>query len=230
VCLGRLAVAALFVGLTVSPWVLRNYQAFGRFVPVKSNLAFELYQSQCVQKGGVLHDPIFGTHPNGGNNPERQEYARLGEMAYMDHKWEQFSEAVRANPTDFVERLWNRFLEATLVYVPFNTQDENRRLWQTWYSRLIYPLPFVCMVGLLATAPWHRLSREQWIVIGVYIAYMAPYIVVSYYDRYKFPVMGLEAIMLVWGVDRAMSSGSRLRLSDFEIAKPQAARAKEIVS
>jgi len=39
-------------------------------------------------------------------------------------------------------------------------------------------------------------------VIVVYIAFLMPYVVVSYYDRYKFPIMGTEVILLVWGIDR----------------------------
>ena len=165
---GRLAAAALAAGLVVAPWLVRNYQIFHRFIPIKSNLAFELYQSQCVQDGGVLHDPIWQSHPNHGGNAALMEYARLGEMAFMDHKWEQFREAVRADPADFLDRVWNRFQEALLVYVPFNLNEEDRggrRAEQIWYVRLFYPLPFVCLVGLLATAPFCRLSWPQWVVI-----------------------------------------------------------------
>jgi hypothetical protein len=156
----------------------------------------------------VLHDPIWSSHPNAGNNAALDEYVRLGEMAFMDRKWEQFRQAVKADPADFLQRVWNRFLEATLVYVPFNTADESRRPDQIWYARLVYPLPFVCLVALLATAPWSPLSREQWIVIGVYFAYLGPYIVVSYYDRYKFPVLGLEVLAVVWGGRRFLSPGA----------------------
>src|SRR5205807_1139324 len=154
------------------------------------------YQSQCLQPGGVLHDPIWATHPNFGNNPELREYVRLGEPAFMDRKWDQFAAAVRADPGDFLTRVGNRFVEALLVYVPFNTDDERRRPEATFYARLVYPLPFVCLVGLAAVAPWHRPRREQWVVIAVYLAYLLPYVAISYYDRYKVPVIGMEAVLL----------------------------------
>jgi hypothetical protein len=217
----RLAAAALCVGLVVAPWIVRNYRVFGRFIPIKSNLAFELYQSQCVQDGGVLHDPIWESHPNHGGNAALMEYAQLGEMAFMDRKWEQFRDSVRANTKDFLQRLWNRFLEAELVYVPFHTEDERRRPDQTWYAGLVYPLPFVCLIGLVATAPWHRLSWAQWVVIAVYLTYLMPYVVVSFYDRYKFPLLGTEVLLLLWGVDRLVrwAAGGEVAPA----AKPQAA-------
>jgi hypothetical protein len=209
------AVSMLAAGLTVSPWVIRNYQVFGRFIPVKSNLAFELYQSQCLQEGGVLHEGIWQTHPNNAGSAAIREFAQLGETAFLDRKWEQFRNSVRSDPADFLNRVWNRFLEATLLYVPFNPADEFRRPWLTWYARLIYPLPFVCLVGLAATALWRPLRREQWVVVGVYLAYLMPYVVVSYYERYKFPVMGIEVMLVLWGIDRILSLG---------VAEPQNAQ------
>src|SRR5262249_44218731 len=56
----RTALLAVAVaGLVVGPWVARNYLVFDRFIPVKSNLAYELYQSQCLQPDGVLRLKTF---------------------------------------------------------------------------------------------------------------------------------------------------------------------------
>ena len=205
------AIALIAAGLTVSPWVVRNYLVFGRFIPVKSNLAFELYQSQCVQEGGVLHDPIWAFHPNAGHNPALAEYARLGETAFMDRKWRQFADAVRANPTDFLKRVGNRLVEATLVYVPFSPTDEFRRPRQVWCARLVFPLPFVCLIGLLCMARFDPPGRIRWIVIGTYLAYLTPYVLVSYYERYKVPLLAVEVLLLTWGAERFLLPGSRLR-------------------
>jgi hypothetical protein len=199
----RLALALLAAGLTVAPWVIRNYLVFGRFIPVKSNLAYELHQSQCMQAGGVLRAPAFSNHPSGHNGEERRWYQQVGETAYLDEKWHLFRDAVRANPGDFVQRVTNRFLAATLVYVPFNPSDEVRRPGVLWLNRLAYPLPFLCLLVLVCTARWRPLTHAQRIVMGVYVVYLLPYVLVSYYERYKFPVIVAEAALLVWGIDRA---------------------------
>jgi len=198
----RFAVACLAAGLTVSPWVVRNYLVFGRFIPIKSNLGYELWQSQCLQRGGVLHDPIFNTHPYGSENQERREYRRVGEMAFLDDKWERFGKAVRADPLDFADRSASRFIEATLLYAPFNPRDAKRYPWMVGLGQLAFPLPFLCLTLLLVTAPLRPLSRAQWVVIGVYLAYLMPYVIISYYDRYKFPLLGTEVALVVWGVHR----------------------------
>jgi hypothetical protein len=197
-------IAVLMSMLTIAPWVIRNYLLFGRLIPVKSNLAFELYQSQCVQPGGVLSGNIFGSHPYANNGEERWLYQKMGEMAYLDEKWKLFCEAVRANPGDFVERTANRFFAATLEYAPFNSFEENQhpwRSWLPWVSRLAYPLPFLSLVVLLVSAIWRPLSAAQWIVIGVYISYLLPYVIVSYYERYKFPIIVAEVMLVVWALD-----------------------------
>jgi hypothetical protein len=49
---------------------------------------------------------------------------------------------------------------------------------------------------------WQRLAPAQWVVVGAYLLYLLPYVVVSYYDRYKFPVLVTEALLFVWGIER----------------------------
>src|SRR5262249_40419752 len=101
----RLALAVVAAGLTLAPWTGRNYLVFGRLIPVKSNLAYELYQSQCLQGDGLIQNTTFATHPYGGPGRERQEYKQLGEIPFLDHKREQFWESVWADPEDFLDRV-----------------------------------------------------------------------------------------------------------------------------
>jgi hypothetical protein len=199
---GRLAVALLASIVTISPWVIRNYLVFGRLIPVKSNLAYELYQSQCLQRGGVLQAAVFGSHPYVSANRERRDYQRLGEMEYLDRKWELFCEAVRENPGDFLGRIGKRFLAATLIYSPYAPQEENRHPWILRFTRWTYPLPFLCLLFLVVTAPLRSLGTAQWLVIAVYLTFLLPYVVVSYYDRYKFPLVVTETMLILFAADR----------------------------
>jgi hypothetical protein len=193
----RFVLALLCAALAMSPWIVRNYLVFGRIIPVKSNLAFELYQSQCLEENGLLTN--FRSHPSGLRNPEGREYLALRETAYLDRKWEQFLEAVAANPFDFADRVATRFLGTTLWYEPFQGQG---RPWVTWLKRLTHPLPFLAGVFLLFSAIWQPLTRPQWVVLGLYATYLLPYIVISYYERYGQPLLGIKVLLVVWGVER----------------------------
>jgi hypothetical protein len=202
---GRLGLALACAGLTLAPWTVRNYHVFGRLIPVKSNLAYELYQSQILQKDGLLQTRTFGKHPVADVTGSRREYKILGEIAFLDEKKIAFREAVVADPADFLDRVASRFLGATVWYVPMNRDEDARRPWTYLCCRLINPLPFVGFVVLLLSAARRPLSRAQWTVIGVYVLYLAPYVVVSYYERYAVPLLAVKALLVTWGVDRVAS-------------------------
>ena len=98
--------------------------------------------------------------------------------------------------------LANRLFAATLEYLPFNDFSESRRPWLLWLSEVVYPLPFLAMAILLITSPWRPLSAVQWVVIGTYLIYLLPYVIVSYYERYKYPLIAVAVALVLWGLVR----------------------------
>ncbi|HJT78978.1 MAG TPA: hypothetical protein VJ739_17410 [Gemmataceae bacterium] len=201
-----LIVAGLTAALALAPWTVRNYLVFGRLVPVKSNLAYELYQSQCLQKDGLLQGYTFSFHPYHAGTREGLEYSELGEAAYLDRKREQYWQAVRADPLNFLDRVACRLLGATLWYEPINRAAEARaRPWALRLSRLTYPLPFLGLLLLLLGAAWRPLARAQWLAVGFYGLYLLPYIGASYYERYGMPLLGIKVLLVLWAADRLLS-------------------------
>ena len=198
------AVAACVAGLTVAPWMVRNYLVFGRVVPVKSNLGYEFFQAQCLQSPGVLTVGWFGAHPGNGNSREAKEYQRLGEPAYIARKWEQFAEAVWTDPLDFLDRLASRVLCATLWYESSDPIRDARRPWLTWLNRCIHPLPFVAVLILLLVGIQGRLRAIEWVAIGTYVVYLLPYVTASYYDRYGMPLIGVKVLLVVFAIERLL--------------------------
>jgi hypothetical protein len=196
----RTALAVLAAALVLSPWMVRNYATLGRFVPVKSNLAYELYQSQCLQPDGLLQRATYNHHP-GGANAEGRQYTELGEAAFLDRKLTQFRQSVWNDPLDFLDRVAARLLGATVWYVPFNRQEPIAP-WLLLAYRLTHPLPFLALLLLIGTALRLPLSRQQGIVIGVYVLYLLPYVLASYYERYAFPLLVVKALLVLWAADR----------------------------
>lgn len=195
-------IAMLLAAVTLTPWTIRNYLAFGRLIPVKSNAAYELWQSQCVQKDGLLHH--FNGHPYVGPGRERQLYKNLGEMKLIDQKRELFWASVQADPLDFADRVAARLLGATLWYEPFDLTDKARRPYVLWLSRALHPLPFVALLFLALTAVFRRLHWVQWMVMGAYVLYIGPYIAVSYYERYAMPLLAVKVLLVIWAADRLL--------------------------
>jgi hypothetical protein len=200
-----LGIAILAAGLVLAPWTIRNYVVLGRLIPVKSNAAYELYQSQCLTPDGLIRSATFATHPNNASSGrERREYGELGEMAFLDRKREQFWQSVKADPQEFLDRAADRLFAATVWYVPFNREDPLNRPVAFWINRVTYPLPFLAAVFLLVTAARRPLHPIQWTVLGIYAFYLLPYVVVSYYQRYSAPLLAVNVLLVVLAVERCV--------------------------
>jgi 4-amino-4-deoxy-L-arabinose transferase-like glycosyltransferase len=93
----RPAAAALAFLVVVSPWFIRNERVFGRFIPFRSNFWLAFYQGNTWDTFDVYPDWANPPH----NQVEMDDYARLGEVAYMAEK-KQFAIAeVREHPARF---------------------------------------------------------------------------------------------------------------------------------
>jgi hypothetical protein len=193
--------SSLVAAAVMAPWVARNAIVFGRFIPVKSNLPFEVYQSNVLEPDGVLRDQTRRTHPFEDPGTERSRYRSLGEMAYLDEYRARSLEAIRRDPSGFLERVRNRLLAATLVYHSF-TGDEGKR--RVFLRALILPLPFLGLVVVLVTRAWSR-SHLMIIAMIAYPVYLMPYVIVAYYRRYAMPLLGLQVMFEIWALDAIWS-------------------------
>jgi 4-amino-4-deoxy-L-arabinose transferase-like glycosyltransferase len=100
-----LAVALAF-GATVAPWMIRNYRVFHTFVPFRDNFGLELYVGN---NGSTRHFAPSGFHPS-TTDREMNEYAQIGELAYMRHKQAQAVALIKAHPGGFAELSLRRAL------------------------------------------------------------------------------------------------------------------------
>ncbi|MDQ1404542.1 MAG: hypothetical protein QOG55_171 [Acidobacteriaceae bacterium] len=88
------ALAAGVAILCCVPWTIRNYTAFRRFIPLRSNLPFELW---------LGNNDIFDEHARNGRKiitrtEETRTYAQLGETAYMRRKWQLATSFMASHP------------------------------------------------------------------------------------------------------------------------------------
>jgi hypothetical protein len=90
---GDLLLVISLAFLVCLPWTIRNAVQFHRFIPIRSNLPFELWMG---------NNPIFDEHSREVNRITRYEqvhlYAQLGETAFLQEKWWQASTFIRTHP------------------------------------------------------------------------------------------------------------------------------------
>ena len=126
------------------PWIARNAIVFGRFIPVKSNLPFEFYQSNVLEPSGVLRDEQGTRTPfelPGWNGLATQSSERWPTSMSTGPE---AAEEIRRDPLAYLIRVRNRLLAATCVYYSFENNEGRRRV---LVRSLLHPLPFL---GLLA--------------------------------------------------------------------------------
>ncbi|MFK8113040.1 MAG: hypothetical protein AB8B91_12610 [Rubripirellula sp.] len=197
----KLVVAAALSICVISPWVVRNQIALGKFVPVKSNAFFEFDQSMALDSDGLLDWQTMSTHPY-HEGPEQDAYVEMGEIEYLETKKERFLTQVEANPDEYYEKVRNRLIAATLLPAGFSEFSQGSPVLPLRW--LIYPLPTLAVIGLLLLG--RPLSPLQKSTIVIYVAYLFPYVMCSYYPRYGFPLITVKILLcywaLAWGIRR----------------------------
>ncbi|MBZ5701193.1 MAG: glycosyltransferase family 39 protein [Acidobacteriia bacterium] len=93
--------ALLTLVLTVSPWFVRNYTTFGRFIPFRDTFWMVVWQGNTGDTSDLYPDWANPAH----NDAELEKYRRLGELAYMREK--------RAAALDFLRRYPGLFLRTS---------------------------------------------------------------------------------------------------------------------
>jgi 4-amino-4-deoxy-L-arabinose transferase-like glycosyltransferase len=111
ICAASLAAVAL-----LSPWFVRNYELFHRFIPVRSGFGLELYIGNNGYSERWVNSSL---HPN-HNDAELSEYEHVGEMAYMDHKLQQAKAYIRSHPGWFAWMTFRRIVYMWTGYWSFD--------------------------------------------------------------------------------------------------------------
>jgi hypothetical protein len=89
------------------PWPIRNYRQLHAFIPMRSNMGYELWQGNRPGADGFFVPEL---HPN-VNVQEFDRYRELGEVAYMREKSTIALAAIGAGPARFAELTCKRIFD-----------------------------------------------------------------------------------------------------------------------
>lgn len=93
------ALALVTCVLVISPWLVRNRVAFGKWVFLRSNFGLEFWLGNSALSTGR---GWVGQHPT-GNSAELARYDAMGEVAYAHSKMQLALDWVRNDKWDFIE-------------------------------------------------------------------------------------------------------------------------------
>jgi 4-amino-4-deoxy-L-arabinose transferase-like glycosyltransferase len=100
------AVGATLFLATLTPWTIRNYRVFHKFIPIRGNFGVEFHLGNTPDALGNWQ--VF-LHPS-QNVLELKLYRQLGEPAYVHSKLEQTLQFVRERPARFVYLTFAHFI------------------------------------------------------------------------------------------------------------------------
>jgi 4-amino-4-deoxy-L-arabinose transferase-like glycosyltransferase len=192
-----LGLCILAAGLVVSPWLVRNYVVFAKFVFVRDNLPLEMYTANNDQSTGLW---TRSEHP--GNDPEAmRRFQELGEIPFMEEKQQQFREFVREHPKQFF-----RFTLDRVLY--FWIGPPQADIVAGYDLMIARHLMFILPAALAFAGLWLTMRDKKpggFLLACFLLIYPLPYYLVNPFPRYKHviePEMILLVVFLFWKASR----------------------------
>jgi hypothetical protein len=106
-CMAKPALPTLLAVLCCVPWTVRNYAAFHKFIPLRSNFAFELYIGNNEN-----YDDQHRSRP-GAITQDREilRYLRMGETAFMEEEKREALAFITSHPRIELWLVSQRFVD-----------------------------------------------------------------------------------------------------------------------
>ena len=183
-------VSGLVAFAVISPWLVRNYRAFGSFVFIRDNLPLEMHMANNDRFTGLW---TRNEHP--GNDPvAMREFQQLGEYRFMQQKRDQFHEFVHQHPHELtlfsVERaayFWIGTPQATIV---------------NGYDFIVFRhMTFFLAAAFAFTGLWLTLRNRipgGFLLACFLLIYPLPYYLVNPFPRYKHPIEPVMLLLIVY--------------------------------
>lgn len=188
-----LASAVFFACIT--PWLVRDYQTFGRFIFIRDNFGAELRLGNGNGADGTLmlyldppHDPYA-----------MRQFEAMGELAYIAMRKQQAVDYIKADYTRFAVLCFRRF-----VYFWASPPKPTQPAWlEPVKQSLFLGSSILALWGLgLALA---QARRGAWLLFWLVVLYPAIYYVVYAIPRYRHPIEPELAILGVFLIVEAIA-------------------------
>jgi len=184
------AVSLAVVLVCITPWTVRNYHVFDRFIFIRDNLPLELHEANNNTSSGLW---TRTEHP-GNDAVSMRRFQELGEIGFMDEKKAQVHEFIRQHPGSFLlftlQRVWY-FWAAPPQTVILAGYD----LWIARHVEFSLAAAFA-FAGLVLTL--HRRNRYSCLLAPFLLIYPLPYYLVNPFARYKHPIEPVMLLLIVY--------------------------------
>jgi 4-amino-4-deoxy-L-arabinose transferase-like glycosyltransferase len=188
-----IALAAVVFFLCLTPWLVRNYRTFGRFVFVRDDFGLQFRLGNGPYADGML---LAYLQPN-LNVTEFETFRRLGELAYAERCKRLAFAWVRENPERFAVISLKRFFyywaevpKATGSIVPVDFR-----------SSLFLASSVLAIWGLGRAI--RKKKTGAWLFLWLVLSYPTVYYFVFPHARYRHPIEPELLILIVFLISEA---------------------------
>jgi 4-amino-4-deoxy-L-arabinose transferase-like glycosyltransferase len=191
--LAGVILSAVFFFATISPWLVRNYEVFGKFIFIRSNFGAELRLGNGPNADGVWMQWL---HPS-QDVIELQKYREMGEIAYVAER--------KREATSFIREDYGRFTWLSIKRFIYYWGGLPRS------SEIPALAPFKNSVFLASTvlAFWglgRALRKRQhgaMLFLWLVLTYPTIYYFVFPHPRYRHPIEPELGILIVYAISEA---------------------------
>jgi 4-amino-4-deoxy-L-arabinose transferase-like glycosyltransferase len=184
---GVLLASVVFVA-TVSPWLVRNYKTFGRFIFIRDNFGAELRLGNGNGAKGTIMDDLGPPH----DPYAMQQFQQMGELEYIALRKQQALDYIRAGYPRFAGLCLKR-----LVYFWAGAPKDTGSWWLNQAKNSLFLASSVMAFWGLVRAL--RLRKPgAWLLFWLILLYPMVYYIVYAGARYRQPIEPAITILCVF--------------------------------
>ena len=198
--LAGVVLASVVFFACITPWLVRNYQTFGKFIFIRDNFGAELRLGNGPGADGTLMLYLDATHDIYG----MRQFQAMGELPYIAMRKRQALDYIRADYGRFATLCVRRF-----VYFWAAPPKDTQPPWMSEAKNSLFLAASVLMFWGLGRAL--RLRKPgAWLLFWLFLIYPAMYYLVYCIPRYRHPI---EPEMAILGVFLLTEAGKKPRAS-----------------
>ncbi|MFZ0732621.1 MAG: glycosyltransferase family 39 protein [Candidatus Sulfotelmatobacter sp.] len=192
--LGGVVLASVIFFACITPWIVRNYQTFGKFIFIRDNFGAELRLGNGPGADGTLMlylDPPHDIYA-------MRQFQSMGEISYIAMRKRQALEYIREDYARFAVLSVRRF-----IYFWAGPPRESQSWMMTELKNSLFLATSILMFWGLGRSIRQR-RPGAWLFFWLILLYPAVYYFVYCIPRYRVPIEPEIAILCVFLITEAM--------------------------
>ena len=190
---GGVALASIIFFAVITPWLVRDYRTFGKFIFIRDNFGAELRIGNGPYADGTWQQYLHPTQ----DVYEMRRYKQMGEIAYVAERQREAVAFIRENPGRFLWLDVKRFI----YYWGGVPRASQIPALAPFKNSLFLASTVLAFWGLGRAL--RRRKPAAWLFFWLILSYPAVYYLVFPHPRYRHPIEPELGILIVYVVSEA---------------------------